>query len=94
MSFIWVNYNIRKQPMQRVEHDFAGRTVASYDANNNQTLYFYDSLGRQVVVIQPPAGEDKTRLAKEIYFDQSGNTIAQILVPFDKNILKSIAAKK
>jgi YD repeat-containing protein len=84
---------IRTLPIQRVERDFAGRIVAAYDAKNNQTPYYHDSLGRQIAVIQPPAGETNTRLANESYFDLSGNNIAQIIVPFDKN-LKPIDQKK
>jgi YD repeat-containing protein len=84
---------VRKIPMQCVERDFAGRPIASYDAKQNQTIYYHDSLGRQVATIPPPAGEDNTRLAIESYFDLSGNRIAQIAVPFDAN-LKPLEQKK
>ncbi|MDR2643754.1 MAG: hypothetical protein LBC74_13285 [Planctomycetaceae bacterium] len=85
---------VRKIPIQRVEFDFAGRIIASYDVNDNQTLYFYDSLGRQIAVVQPPSGKDNIRFAKENYFDLAGNTIAQIVVLFDKDTLKPIKFKK
>ncbi|MDR2642467.1 MAG: hypothetical protein LBC74_06705 [Planctomycetaceae bacterium] len=85
---------VRKQPMQRVEFDFAGRTIASYDVQNNQTLYFHDSLGRQIAVVQPPTGEDKTRLAHENFYDLAGNVIANVVVPFDAVTLKPIENKK
>ncbi|MDR0390499.1 MAG: hypothetical protein LBH59_01225, partial [Planctomycetaceae bacterium] len=85
---------MRKQAVQRVEFDFAGQTVASYDAKNNQTLYVRDSLGRQIVTIQPPSGKDNTRAAKESYFDLAGNTIAQIIVPFENDTLKPIESQK
>jgi RHS repeat-associated protein len=85
---------VRKLPMKWVEYDFAGRVIASYDEKKDQTLYIYDSLGRLIAVVQPPAGEDNTRLARENYFDPAGNLIAQILVPFEKDTLKPIEKKK
>jgi RHS repeat-associated protein len=85
---------IRKQAIQRLEFDFTGRMIASYDANNNQTQYVHDSLGRQVVTIQPPAKESKTRLATENYFDLSGNAIMQVLVPLDRETLEPIESEK
>ncbi|MDR2643511.1 MAG: hypothetical protein LBC74_12040 [Planctomycetaceae bacterium] len=72
---------VRKQPTQRAEFDFTGRTIASYDAQNNQTLYFYDSLGRQIAVIQPFAGDDNTRLAHKKFYDLASNVIANVVVP-------------
>ncbi|MDR2642176.1 MAG: hypothetical protein LBC74_05225, partial [Planctomycetaceae bacterium] len=85
---------IRKMPMRHIEYDFTGRTIASYDAKNNQMLYFYDSLGRQIAVVQPPAGEGNTRLASESFYDLAGNVIANIVAPFDAVTLKPIEVKK
>jgi YD repeat-containing protein len=85
---------VRKQPIQRVEFDFAGRTIASYDTQNNQTFYFHDSLGRQIAVVQPVAGEDNTRLARESFYDLAGNVIANVVAPFDAVTLKPIENKK
>ncbi|MDR2344507.1 MAG: hypothetical protein LBE18_00420 [Planctomycetaceae bacterium] len=64
---------IRKQPAQRIEFDFTGRAAAMYDANNHQTLFFYDSFGRQIAVVLPPTGEKKMRLAFEICYNSSGH---------------------
>jgi RHS repeat-associated protein len=66
---------VRKQPIQRVEFDFAGRTIASYDAKNNQTLYFHDSLGRQIAVVQPPSVIQNKRLAFENYYSNDGRIV-------------------
>jgi hypothetical protein len=73
---------VRKQPIQRTEFDFTGRTIATYDAQNNQTLYFHDSLGRQIAVVQPPAGEDNMRLARESLYDLAGNVYCKCCSAF------------
>jgi RHS repeat-associated protein len=73
---------------------FHDKITTVIDAENNQTLYFHDSLGRQIAVIQPPAGEDNTRLASENFYDFAGNVIANVVAPFDATTLKSIENKK
>ncbi|MGL4941572.1 MAG: RHS repeat-associated core domain-containing protein, partial [Thermoguttaceae bacterium] len=85
---------IRKLPMRETKFDFAGRVVASLDAKRNETQMFYDSLGRQIAVIQPAADGTQTRLATHRYFDEAGNAVAQVVVPVDLASLKEAGEKR
>lgn len=85
---------VRKLPMQEMKFDFAGRTDASLDAKRNETSMFYDSLGRQIAVVQPAVEGMQTRLASHHYFDEAGNMTTQIVVPVDSKSLKEAGDRR
>lgn len=85
---------VRKLPMQETKFDFTGRPNASLDAKRNETQVFFDSLGRQIAVIQAAANGMQTRLASHRYFDEAGNVITQVVLPVDSQSLKEAGEKR
>jgi YD repeat-containing protein len=83
---------VRKLPMQQTKYDFTGRTIATVDAKQNETTYNYDSLGRQVTIIQPSANGN--RLLTEDYFDNAGNLATKVVVPIEAQTFKPVGERR
>ncbi len=73
-------YLVRKGADTENVYDFAGRLVATLDADGNQTDYTYDNLGRTTVVTLPdPDGDGPlTRPTTEYVYDAASRVIETI----------------
>ena len=83
---------VRQLPVNQTEFDFTGRAVKTLDAKQNETLFMYDSLGRRTTVFQPAINH--VRLATHQYYNESGNVIAQVIVPVDAETLEAKGEKR